>query len=102
MAVYRIRRTVFSAIQWDGTNLTDVQDWFTGLPARSSHYNQFTSVSVTNSSGQLQINYSFGGSQLIQADTNSWLMEGLYGGNASLVIVETDALLDPKFYTVED
>jgi len=94
--LYLEKKTRFAAIQWTGSNQSDVEDFVALLPQLDPFYQQFTSVSVSDSSGTLTISWS-GGSTIVY--TNYWVVEGIIAGvmlaSALDVLPYTYSLVSP-------
>ena|SRR5213593_1692497 len=83
MATYLIRKTKFSAIEWNGSNLTAIQSFVANLPSLDNFYSQYTGVSVTQSSGVLTISTNEGGN--VGFGTGELVIEGCAATTGNLV-----------------
>jgi hypothetical protein len=85
MVMFLERKTRVAAIQWTGSNLSEIEDFVDLLPKLDSFYDIFTGISVTNAGSDVTISWS-GGTKTASQDW--WITEGLRTGSiASLVDV---------------
>lgn len=96
MTTYLIRKTKFAAIEWTGSNLTDVQAFVANLPEVDDFYSQFTGVSVTQSSGTLEVTCNEAGSVFIAS--GGLVVEGCASTSPGLV---ADMTLHPFYFRVD-
>lgn len=96
MATYLIRKDKLVAIEWTGSNLTEVQDFVANLPELDDFYSQFTGVSVTQAGGTLNISTNETGN--VGFNSGALVGEGAVSSGVNLVY---DATVHPAHFRIE-
>lgn len=97
MATYLIWKNKISAIEWTGSNATDIQTWVDSLPELDDLYSQYGAATVSVASTICTISWSGAGGGSKVLDVGGVFAEGAFDGGA-LVSNATD---HPRHFRVE-
>ena len=97
MATYLFRKSKFAAIEWTGSNLTDVQDFVALLPILDNYYAQFTGASVSVTGSICTVSWSGVGGGSLGLDIGGLFVEGVMGSGGLAV----DGTNHPLHYRVD-
>jgi hypothetical protein len=96
MAIYLVRKDRFTAIEYDGSNQGDIENWVENLPNVDNYYDQFTGITFTPGPDDL-LTISTNESGNVDLYPSDLIVEG----NAIGAGLVSNATSHPAFFKVE-